>query len=244
MERMAVEPMQKLLGFMRRACDQYKMIEDGDRIAVALSGGKDSAALLTGLVRLRGFLGPQFELVGLTLDPCFGGEETDYTPLTEYCASLGVEHQIKRTEIGRVVFEERNEKHPCSLCARLRRGSLHDAARALGCNKLALGHHRDDAVETFLMNLFIEGRIGCFQPVTYLSRKEITMIRPMVLAPEKDVQRAVRTLEMPVVKSRCPADGATRRQWAKEYLAEMERTDKGFKNRLLGAMQRKGIDGW
>ncbi len=241
---MAVEPMQKLLGFMRRACDQYQMIQDGDRIAVGLSGGKDSVALLTGLVRLRGFLGPRYEVVGLSIDPCFGGEETDYAPLAGYCASLGVEHHVKRTGIGQVVFGERSEKHPCSLCARLRRGSLHDQTKELGCNKLALGHHMDDAVETFLMNLFIEGRIGCFQPVTYLSRKDITMIRPMALAPEKDVRRAVRSLGLPVVRSKCPADGVTRRQWAKEYLAEMERGDKGFKNRLFGAMQRKGIDGW
>ncbi len=236
--------MQKILGMMRKAIQEFDMIQDGDRIGVGVSGGKDSVILLRGLVMLKRFIGIDYEVVGITLDPGFGGKETDYSPIQEMCRELGVEYVIKRTQIGEIVFDVLQEKNPCSLCSRMRRGALHDTARELGCNKIALGHHYDDAVETFVMNLFSEGRLGCFSPVSYLTRKRLTMIRPLVFAPEKDIAATVKRLNLPVVKSVCPADGVTNRQRTKEFLREREKADPGFTYRLFGAMRRAGLDGW
>lgn len=173
--------MQRIMGYMRKAVQEYKMIEPGDRIAVGISGGKDSLALAAGLAGLRRFIGIPFELVGITLDPGWEGQRTDYGPVAGLCTDWEMEYHVLNTEIGPIVFQAREESNPCSLCARMRRGALHDAAKKYGCNKIALGHHYDDAVETFVMNLFQEGRIGCFSPVTYLSRKDLTMIRWTVL---------------------------------------------------------------
>lgn len=236
--------MQRMLGLMRKAIQEFDLIQDGDRIAVGVSGGKDSVVLLTGLARLRRFIGIDYELEAVTLDPRFGGTENDYSAVETLCRELEVPYTLQRTDIGQIVFDIRKEPNPCSLCAKLRRGALHDAAKALGCNKIALGHHFDDAVETFIMNLFHEGRIGCFSPKSYLSRKELWMIRPMVFAPEKEVRRAAERSGLPIVKSRCPADGHTSRQQAKEFLAEQERQSEGFKLRLFGALRRSGLDGW
>ena len=236
--------MQRIMGYMRKAIQEYKMIENGDRIAVGISGGKDSLALAAGLAGLRRFIGIDFTLVGITLDPGWNGQYTDYTPLQQLCEKWEMEYHVIRTEIGPIVFEAREESNPCSLCARMRRGALHDAAKAHGCNKIALGHHYDDAVETFVMNLFQEGRIGCFSPVTYLSRKDITMIRPLVIAPEHEIASAVRKAELPIVKSQCPVDGATTREWTKNWLREMEKEHRGITHRIFGAMKRGNISGW
>ena len=162
--------MQKIMGEMRAAMERYEMVSSGDRIAVGVSGGKDSLALLRGMARLRDYYPQPFEVVALTADPCFGGQETDYSPIASLCASLGVEYHLRRTRLGEIIFEERKEKNPCSLCARMRRGILHNMAKEAGCNKLALGHHFDDAVQTFFMNLFYGGKLSCFSPKTYLSR--------------------------------------------------------------------------
>ncbi|MBR6608350.1 MAG: tRNA 2-thiocytidine biosynthesis protein TtcA [Oscillospiraceae bacterium] len=236
--------MQRIMGYMRKAIQEYKMIENGDRIAVGISGGKDSLALAAGLAGLRRFIGIDFTLVGITLDPGWNGQYTDFTPLQQLCEKWEMEYHVIRTEIGPIVFEAREESNPCSLCARMRRGALHDAAKAHGCNKIALGHHYDDAVETFVMNLFQEGRIGCFSPVTYLSRKDITMIRPLVFAPEHEIASAVRKAELPIVKSQCPVDGATTREWTKNWLREMEKEHRGITHRIFGAMKRGNISGW
>lgn len=236
--------MQKILGYMRKAVTDYKMIEPGDKIAVGVSGGKDSVALLAGLAKLRSFLGIDYSIVAVTLDPCFHGEENDYSPIAQWCEKLGVEYHVKRTDIGQIVFDLRKEQNPCSLCARMRRGALHDAALELGCNKVALGHHSDDAVETFLLNLFYEGRIGCFSPVTYLSRKNITMIRPLIYAPESEIRRAVRRCELPVVKSTCPADGGTKREEMKNFVRSLEKEHKNLSKLIFGAMIRGHISGW
>ncbi|WP_312644378.1 tRNA 2-thiocytidine biosynthesis TtcA family protein [Hydrogenoanaerobacterium sp.] len=236
--------MQKMIGYMRKAITDYHMIEPGDGIAVGVSGGKDSVTLLCGLAKLRNILGIDYKVVAITLDPGFSGEQTDYSLIQKLCDELDVPYMIKRTQIGEVVFDIRKEENPCSLCARMRRGALHDAAIEAGCNKVALGHHYDDAVETFMMNLFNEGRVGCFQPVTYLSRKNITMIRPMVYAPEKDIKSAVKRCELPVVKSKCPADGVTERTHMKEYLANLEHDRHGIKKRIFGAMVRGHVSGW
>ena len=236
--------MQKILGYMRKAIQNYGLISDGDRILVGVSGGKDSLVLLEGLVLLRRFIGIDYEVVAVTLDMGFKDKKMDFSPIAERCKKMGVEYRVIPTQIGEIVFDVRKEPSPCSLCARMRRGALHDAANELGCNKVALGHNYDDAVETFVMNLFTEGRIGCFAPSTYLSHKKVTVIRPLVLAPEKEIRRAARKNELPVVKSVCPADGHTNRQKTKDFLADMERSDHGFKDRLFGAMCRANVDGW
>lgn len=236
--------MQRLEGLMRKALQEYDMIQAGDHVCVGVSGGKDSVALTVGLARLRSYYEKPFTLTAVTLDPCFGGVQTDYSPLAETFEKYGVPHVIKRTDIGVIVFDHRAERNPCALCAKMRRGLLHDTALELGCNKVALGHHLDDAIETFYMNLFREGRIGCFSPVTYLSRKKITMIRPMLLATEAEVVGAVRRAGLPVVKSLCPADGVTVRQDTKKFVYEKCREDRAFRQKMLGALQKSGIDGW
>lgn len=236
--------MQKILGYIRRACQEFDLIEDGDRIAVGVSGGKDSLVLLAGLARMRRFYEKKYELVCVTLDPRFGGVETDYSPVAKMCEELDVEFRLIRTDIGEIVFDIRKEPNPCSLCAKMRRGALHDAAKAAGCNKIALGHNYDDAIETFMMNLLKEGRIGCFAPISYLSRKDITLIRPLVFAPEHAVMSCARRCGFTIVKSKCPADKHTVRQTTKEFLAELEHKDHGVKQRIFGAMRKSGIDRW
>jgi len=236
--------MQKILGHMRKAIQQYHMIQDGDRIAVGVSGGKDSVALLVGLARLRSFIGISYEVTALTIDPAFGGKATDHSPVTELCRGLGVRHAVVPTQIGEIVFDARKEPNPCSLCSRMRRGALTNEAEKLGCNKIALGHNYDDTVETFLMNLFTEGRIGCYSPVTSFEDKNIAIIRPLVLTEEREIRRAVKRNGLPVVKSACPADGHTNREKTKELIAQLERGDHGLKDRLFGALVRSNIDGW
>ncbi len=236
--------MQKILGNMRKAIQQYKMIENGDRVAVGISGGKDSLILLKGLARLRSFIGIDYEIVGITIDPQFGGKAGDFSIPAKICSELEIPYHIISTHIGEVVFDIRREKNPCSLCARMRRGAIHGAASEFSCNKIALGHNFDDTVETFIMNLFNEGRIGCYSPKTLLDDKNLTVIRPMIYCKEREIRRAVRTNGIQVVKSVCPVDGHTNRQKKKEFIAEMERRDHGFKDRIFGALQRGDIDGW
>ncbi len=236
--------MQKLLSHMRAACQQYEMISEGDRIAIGVSGGKDSMALLAGMANLRRFYPAKFDIVAITLDPRFGGVDTDYSEIEKLCKKLEVEYVIKRTQLAEVIFDIRKESNPCSLCARMRRGALHDAAKEHGCNKIALGHHLDDLAETFIMNLFNGGTLDCFMPVTYLSRKDIYMIRPMIFARESDCARVVRKENLPIVKSKCPADGNTERQEVKEMLSAMEKKYGDVRSKILGAMQRKEINGY
>lgn len=234
--------MQKILGYMRKAIQQYDLIRDGDHICVAVSGGKDSLVMLNGLVMLKNFIGIDYQITALTIDPQFNGKEGNYSCVADFCENIGVNYHVEKTHIGEIVFDVRQEKNPCSLCARMRRGALYNSATELGCNKISLGHNYDDVVETFIMSLFTEGRIGCFSPATYLEDREIHIIRPLVLAPERAVKKASKNL--PVVKSVCPADGHTNRQKTKLFIAEMERQEHGFKDRIFGAMQRSGIDGW
>ena len=236
--------MQRIMGLARKAITEYDMIQDGDRVAIGVSGGKDSIALAVALNRLRRFIGIDYEVVALTLDPCFGGGENDYSKISGLFAAAGSPYEIRRTNIGRVVFEVRDEDHPCSLCAKMRRGALHDTAKELGCNKLALGHHRDDAIETFIMNLFNEGRLGCFAPVSYLSRKDLTVIRPLVLAQEKEIKAAVKKENFPIVGSGCPVDGHTERERVKAWLHEMEKDRRDIKSQIFGAMRRAHINDW
>ena len=231
-----------LLSYVRRAVDDYNMIEEGDRIAVGISGGKDSLTLLAALAGLRRFYPKKFDIVAITED--MGFEGSDYSAIAEFCEKLGVEYKIEKTDIAKIVFDIRKESSPCSLCAKMRRGALNGSAKKFGCNKVALGHHYDDAVETFMLNLFFEGRIGCFRPVTYLSRMEVTVIRPMIYMPEKDVRAYAAAAELPVTKSLCPADGNTQREEMKNLLQELDKNNKGLKYRIFGAIRRGEIDGW
>lgn len=199
-------------------------------------------ALLAALTHLRRFHPSRFGLEAITID--MGFPDMDFAPVSAWCAEHEVPYTIIKTDIREIVFDARQEDNPCSLCSKMRRGALNDAIKARGCNKLALGHHFDDAVETFLMNLFNEGRIGCFSPVSYLSRKDLTMIRPLIFATEREVRNAVNRAGLPVVKSKCPVDGCTERQWTKEFLYDMEKTHPGITKRIFGAIRRGHVSGW
>ena len=237
-----MEHIKRVLSYTRRAVDDYNMIEEGDRVAVGISGGKDSMTLLCALADLRRFYPKKFDIVAITID--MGFEGSDYSAVAEFCDKIEVEYRVIPTQISTVIFDVRKESNPCSLCAKMRRGALHSAAKELGCNRVALGHHFDDVVETFMMNLFFEGRLGCFQPVTYLSRRDIYLIRPMIYMPEKDVRYFASKADLPVVKSLCPADGNTEREEMKKLLASLERQNKGLRYRIFGAIQRGEIDGF
>ena len=237
-----MENIKRVLSYVRRGVDDYEMIEEGDKIAVGVSAGKDSLTLLCAMAELRRFYPKKFELCAITID--MGFEGTDFSPIKELCEQLDVEYHIVPTQISKVIFDVRKEKNPCSLCAKMRRGALYGYAREIGFNKVALGHHFDDVVETFMLNLFFEGRLGCFQPVTYLSNTQITLIRPMIYMPEKDVRYFASKAELPVVKSSCPADGNTEREEMKQLLASLERQNKGLRYRIFGAIQRGEIDGF
>jgi len=236
--------MKKLLSLTRAAVDKYNMIEAGDKIAVGVSGGKDSLALLYALAKLRDFYPKPFSLVAITLDYQFNGIAEDYTEIEALCKELKVKYIVRRTNLWEVIFETRKEKNPCSLCAKMRRGLLHDTAVANGCNKVALGHHMDDAAETFLMNLLNGGKIGCFSPVSYLSNKKLYLIRPLIFAYEKDVAAAARRENLPVVKSRCPMDKVSNRQNMKELLRSLEKDYPAVRKKIVGALERSHIDSW
>ena len=236
--------MQKIMGEMRAAMERYEMVESGDRIAVGVSGGKDSLVLLSGLASLRAYYPKPFEVVALTIDPCFGGKQADFSPISALCSSMQVEYHLRRSRLGDIIFEERKEKNPCSLCARMRRGILHNMAKEAGCNKLALGHHFDDAVQTFFMNLFYGGKLSCFSPKTYLSRKDLWMVRPLIFTEEAAIRSAARRHALPVVKSACPADGVTSRQDTALLIANLEHQFPGLRAKVMGAMQRSHLSNW
>ncbi len=236
--------MQKHSSLIRAAVDKYNMIEEGDRIAVGVSGGKDSLALLSGLLHLKRYYPKAFSLVAITADPCFGGVENDYSLIEGYCKENHVEYIIRRTELYKVVFEDNKAKSPCSLCAKMRRGILHNMAKELSCNKVALGHHSDDACETFLMNLFQSGSVACFSPVTYLSEKDITVIRPMIFCDESKIESLCERYSLPIVKSRCPVDKETEREKTKNLISELSKTYPDLKAKLIGALERGNISGW
>lgn len=234
--------MQQILGLVRRCVEDYNMIEAGETVAVGVSGGKDSLVTLAALARLREFYPKPFTVEAITLD--MGMPKMDFTPIQDYCAAIGVPHTLIAVPVYDIVFRERKEKNPCSLCAKLRRGSLNTALTERGIHKIALGHHYDDAVETLVMNLFFEGRIGCFQPVTYLDRTGITQIRPLLYCKEREVRRVALQNELPLVRNTCPMDGRSHRQDVKELLIQMERYYPDLKKKLFGAMQRYPLYGW
>lgn len=234
--------MQQIMSRLRKAIDEYNMIESNEKVAVALSGGKDSALMLKAMAELSKFHPKSFTVCAVFVDLGLGNIDID--GIRRLCEDAGTELNIKHTEIGKIIFDYRREQNPCALCAKMRRGVIHDGALELGARKIALGHHMDDAVETFMMNLLYESRIGCFQPVTYLSRKDVTVIRPMIYLNEREIKGAVNRLNIPVMKSPCPVDGATKREDTKRLLHELGHEHPGIKQSIFGALQRSGIDGW
>ena len=231
--------MQKLMGLMRRCIEDYNMISPGDRIAVGVSGGKDSLVLLKLLAGLREYM--NFEVEAITIDMGLG---MDYSGIEAMCREVGVPYTIVKTEIAPIIFDYRKEKNPCSMCSKMRRGALNQALLDRGMNKLALGHHYDDAVETFVMNLLFEGRIGCFQPVTNLDRTGIIQIRPMLYIHEKTVDSFAKRYELPVVENRCPVDKQTKREEVKALVYKLSSDYPDLKERIFGAMQRLPLPEW
>ena len=227
--------MKTVLGCVRKADTDFGLIESGDKIAVGISGGKDSLLLLYALSLYRHFSGKDFTLHAITLK--MGLEPFDVTPIAKLCEEIDVPYTVISTEIATVIFDIRKESNPCALCAKMRRGALNDAAKELGCNKVALGHHRDDAIETLLMSLIFEGRLHTFHPNTYLSRRDITVIRPMIYVPEKEVKHMTKKLELPVVKNPCPADGHSKREEIKELIRTLSKTYPHLKDYMLSALQ-------
>lgn len=233
---------QRILGQVRRAIQDYDMIETGDRIAIGVSGGKDSMTLLTALQQLQRFYPKKFELEAISLTMGIGN--ADFNPVAEYCRQIGVNYTIEETIIGKIIFDIRQEQNPCSMCANLRRGALHNVAKKLGCNKVALGHHKDDAIETLLLSTFFEGRIHTFSPVTYLERKDLYLIRPLIYVEEKQIKSLSKSGCFPIVKSPCHIDGKTKRQYIKDLIFELQKEKKDIKSNLFGAIKRAEIDGW
>ncbi len=234
--------LQQVLSYVRRAVDDYQMIEDGDRIAVGISGGKDSLTLLYALNNLKRFYPQKFEILAVTVD--LGFSNLNLEKIEEFCRQLQVEYHIVKTEIAQIIFEERRESNPCSLCAKMRKGALNDAVKELGCNKVAYAHHRDDVVETMMMSLIYEGRFHTFAPVTYLDKTGLTVIRPLLYMHEADVIGFVHKYDVPVVKSPCPADGFTKREYVKELLKKINRDSPGVKDRMFSAIQSGNLAGW
>ncbi|MDO4618203.1 MAG: ATP-binding protein [Clostridia bacterium] len=234
--------MKYITSLVRRAVEDYDMISEGDRVAVGISGGKDSLALAAALLQLSHYYPKKFTPVGVTLDLT---EEGDFSEIEAFMKEIGMEYHVKRTNIREVVFDIRKETNPCSLCSKLRRGALNDMAIELGCKRVALGHHNDDVLETFMLSLLYEGRINCFSPVTYLDRTDLYSIRPMIYVREGDIKGAAVRHNFPVKKSGCPADGVTKRTDMKEIIKDLEKgTFPGLKKRLFTAISNSGINGW
>ena len=238
--------MNHILSLVRRCVEDYTMIAPGDRIAVGVSGGKDSLVLLAALARLRAFYPVPYELEAVTLDMghAEGLPGMDFSPIAAFCRELDVPYTVLPSEIQHIIFDLRKEKNPCSMCAKMRRGALHSALKERGLNKIALGHHYDDAVETFFMSLIFEGRLSCFQPVTWLDRTQITQIRPLLYCGETLIRHTAERLGLPVVHNPCPADGNTKRQEIKELVYELNGRYPGLKSRAFGAMQRLPLPEW
>ncbi len=234
--------LQKLLSYTRKAIDDYDMIQDGDKIAIGISGGKDSLALLYALHGIKRFYPNQFELHAISIK--LGMEPFDLTEVSALCENLNIPFTIIETDIGPVVFEERQEKNPCSLCAKMRKGALNIAAKEIGCNKVALGHNKDDIIETVMMSMFFEARYYCFPPVTYLDRMALYSIRPMIYVPELEIRQFARLYELPIVKSPCPADGNTKREYMKNLIKEQAHEFPGLPDKLFKALQRSDVEGW
>ncbi|MEF9938808.1 MAG: ATP-binding protein [Clostridium sp.] len=234
--------LQRLLSLTRQAIDDYQMIESGDKIAIGISGGKDSLALLYALHGLQRFYPKEFELVAITVDLGFGN--FDLESIKSLCSDLSIEYTIIPTEIGKILFETRNESNPCALCAKMRKGAFNQAAKSMGCNKIAYAHHRDDLIETMLLSLIYEGRFYAFSPKTYLDRTDLTVIRPLMYAQESDIIGFKNRYKLPVCKNPCPVDGKTKREYVKNLTKKLNLDAPGVKDRFFHAIIEGNIDGW
>ena len=233
--------LQHLYSFTRRAIDDYNMIQEGDRIAVGISGGKDSLTLLYALAGLKRFYPNKFEIEAITVH--LGYDGMDFSGVQELCDQLGVHYTIVKTDIAQIIFNERKETNPCSLCAKMRKGAFNDMDEQLGCNKVAYAHHYDDVIETMIMSMMFEGRFYTFSPVTYLDRMKLTVIRPMIYVQECDVKGFMNAYNLPVVKNPCPADGYTKREYAKDLIKRLEAEHNGTRARLFHSII-DGVPAW
>lgn len=233
--------LQRVLSLVRKAIDDYEMIQDGDKIAVGISGGKDSLTLLMALANLKRFYPKNFDLYAVTVDLGFNNLNLD--GIIKFCEDLNVKYSIVKTDIAKIVFEDRKESNPCALCAKMRKGALNDEMKKLGINKIAYAHHKDDVVNTMMMSLIYEGRFHTFSPVTYLDRTDLYVIRPLVYMNEADVIGFVNKYNIPVVKSPCPADGATKREYVDILINKINKENPGVKQRMFSAIQ-SGLDNW
>ena len=233
---------QKLLSYVRKAVEDYGMISAQDHIAVGVSGGKDSLCTLLALASLRRFYPAPFRLTAITVS--MGLEGMDFSPVAQLCETIEVPYSIVETDIGPIIFDERKEKNPCSLCSKMRKGALHDRAQQLGCNKIALGHNKDDILETFFLSLFYEGRIHTFAPKSFLDRKQLWSIRPLMYVPEGEIRSYVRQNNLPIVKNPCPADGTTKRQQIKELIASLSKEYDNLEGKVFSAIRHSAIPGW
>ena len=234
--------MQKILGYLRKAIEHYNMIEEGDKIAVALSGGKDSITLLKGLRALQRFFPKHFELIAISVNPGFEFFDSEF--LQKACDEIGVDYIEAKSDIKEIVFDIRKEKNPCSLCANLRRGILNSTAIQHGCNKLALGHNEDDVLETFFLNMLYAGNLSTFAPVSYMDRSKITLIRPLIYAPEKEIRKFIKRENIQVMVKNCPMDGVSKREEIKDMLYDLTIKIPNVRANLMGAIKRANINGW
>lgn len=234
--------MQQILGYMRKAIDEYNMIDDGDKIAVALSGGKDSISMLMGFKNLQRFYPKKFDIIAISINPGFEFFDTEL--LKNICNEIDVPLFIEETHSKEIVFDIRKEKNPCSLCANIRRGALNSAAIRERCNKIALGHNQDDLIETFILNLFYTGNISTFAPVSYMDRSKLTLIRPLVFAPEKDIKKFIKKNNIETMPKTCPMDGYSKREDIKKLIHDLNIDIPVLKSNLFGAIKRSNIKGW
>ena len=234
--------LQQVLSRVRKAIDDYHMITTGDKIAIGISGGKDSLTLLYALSSLKHFYPSSFDIVAVTVD--LGFQNLNLEQIQVLCDKLNVEYHVIKTDIAQIIFEDRKESNPCSLCAKMRKGALNDAVKSIGCNKVAYAHHKDDVVDTMMLSLIYEGRFHTFSPVTYLDKTDLTVIRPLIYMNEADIKGFVNKNHLPVVKSPCPADGNTKRQYVKDLLQSINQECPGAKNRMFTAIRGGELKGW
>ena len=234
--------MKHILSRLRRAVEEYHMIADGDRIAVGVSGGKDSLVALMAMKQLQRFYPKQFYLEAITID--MGFDNMDFSAVERLCAELNIPYYTEQSDIKQIIFDYRKEENPCSLCANLRRGAMCTAAKERGIDKIVYGHHFDDVINTFYLSLLYEGRLNCFAPVTYLERMDVTVLRPLIYVEEKDVMRYAEKVHLPVVKSTCPADKHTKRQYVADLLDALDQENPGLRKRIFTAVQKSEIKGW
>ncbi len=218
------------------------MISEGDKIAIGVSGGKDSLTLLMALSSLQNYYPLSFEICAISVD--LGLPNMDFSPIRKLCEDLNVPYYVEETQISEIVFERREEKNPCALCSNLRKGALNDLAREIGCNKVAYAHHKDDVIETMMLSLLYEGRFHSFAPVTELSESDITLIRPLIYVSEAEVKGFAKRYELPVMVNTCPVDGATKREEVHNIVSDLTRNIPDVKKRLFKSVTSSSIEGW